>query len=218
MLEAVIYDMDGLIIDSEPLWREAEIAIFQSIGVPMTEEMCLQVKGIRIDEVIAYWYNIYQWTEKTLKEVEDLIISKMISLIKEKSKLLDGVTESLKLFQKLGLKIALASSSSSKLIDTVLDTLGLHLYFEVIQSAENEEFGKPHPSVFITTAQKLNVPPTNCLVLEDSLNGVIAALAAKMHVIAIPEKVDLNNDRFRVAHFTFNSLRKIDESVVKSIS
>lgn len=217
MIKAVIYDMDGLIIDSEPLWREAEIAIFQSIGVPMTEVMCLEVKGTRLDEVVHYWHLRYPWEGPSKKEIENKIIDEMIRLIMEKGQPLPGVHESLSLFKALGLKIALASSSSSRIIEAVLKTMQIKEAFEIIQSAETEPFGKPHPGVFITTANKLSIEVSDCLVLEDSLNGVIAGLAAKMKVIAIPESVEQHDVRFNVAHKQLNSLIELNSGIINAL-
>ena len=86
MIKAVIFDMDGVIIDSEPFWRESEIEIFNNIGVKMTEEMCVQMKGTKIDEVIKHWFSVYQWEKPSLQVVEQQIIDKFISLVEQNGK------------------------------------------------------------------------------------------------------------------------------------
>ena len=81
VIEAVIFDLDGLLIDSEPLWQEAEILVFQQVNIILTPELCLQTKGLRIDEVVEYWYQKYPWTNLSKQKVEQLIVAKVIELI-----------------------------------------------------------------------------------------------------------------------------------------
>ena len=216
-MEAVIFDMDGVLIDSEPLWKIAEVTAFAKVGLDLTNTDCEETVGLRIDEVVKMWHAKVGWTNKTLIEVETDIIDILIQEIKNQGKALAGVHESLDAIKSEGLKIALATSSYQRIIDAVLDKLGIADYFEVCHSAEFEEFGKPHPSVFLTTASQLNVDPTQCLVIEDSLNGVLAAKAARMKVVAIPEKTHEYDERLIISdkilpslnHFRLDELRKL---------
>lgn len=198
--------MDGIIIDSEPLWREAEIITFGKVGLNFTEKMCRETMGMRLYEVVEYWHNKTPWNGMTTKEVEKELLKTVTSLINKRGKAMIGVVESLAYFKAKNYKIALASSSSMKLIITVLNKLKLTPYFEVINSAENLPFGKPHPEIFIKTANELKVLPINCLVIEDSFNGVLAAKAALMKVIAIPDNESKNDLRFSIADFKLTSL------------
>lgn len=187
MIEAVIFDMDGLIIDSEPLWKIAEIESFKEIGFDFTKEMCALTTGMRIDEVVHYWREKLKWGSPSNNEVVNSIQSKMIDLIKKNGSLLPGVLYTLKLLKEKNIPIALASSSAMVLIDTVVSSLEIKDYFKIIHSAENEKAGKPDPAVFLTTAKLLKIEPEKCLVLEDSKAGMEAGLNAKMRTIVIPE-------------------------------
>ena len=187
-IEAVIFDMDGLIINSEPLWRKAEIAAFKTIGYNFTEEMCIQTMGMRIDEVVHYWWEEFKWTSVSEEMVVKDIHSKMIDLIKSEGAILTGVEKTLKLLKDQNIPLALASSSSKVLIETVLNVLNIKSYFTIIHSAQDEKAGKPDPSVFLTTARLLKVDPEKCLVLEDSKAGMDAGLSANMRTIVVPEK------------------------------
>jgi len=187
-IKAVIYDMDGLIIDSEPLWKIAEIESFQQIGFDFTVEMCALTTGMRIDQVVNYWWKQLKWDKCSQEDVVYAIEDKMVKLIISNGEILPGVLNSLKLLSSLNIPIALASSSSMKLINTTLETLKIKDYFKVIHSAEDEVAGKPDPAVFLTSANKLKINPENCLVLEDSKAGMMAGLAAKMRTVVIPEK------------------------------
>jgi len=124
---------------------------------------------------------------------------------------LEGVRETLLFLQNQGIKTGLATSSYQMLIDTVLDSLNLTPYFHVTHSAENEPFGKPHPAVFLTVAEGLQVLPNKCLVIEDSLTGVIAAKAARMQVVCIPEKSHHPEPKLMLADWQFESMSKLLE-------
>lgn len=214
MIRAVIYDMDGVLIDSEPFWRQAEQEVFALVDIHLNDNDCASTAGLRMDEVVAHWFEKNPWNNFTPKEIEDKVIDRMYDLISNYGEPLKGVSHSLEFFKKKGYKIALASSSKYVLIHAVLKRLNIAEYFDVIHSAEEEDFGKPHPAVFLSAAKKLDVPPTQCIVIEDTVNGVIAALAAKMKVIAIPEEINFNNKRFLVANIILNSLEEINESTI----
>ncbi len=211
MIKAVIYDMDGVIIDSEPLWREALIHCFNKVGFDFTQDKCRITQGMRLIEVVEYWYAQQPWEGKSIQEVEQDILSKVTALISEKGIAMEGVYESLELFKAKGYKIALASSSASSLINVVLDKLNIKKEFEVVNSAEFLELGKPHPEVFIKTAKELNIPAINCLVIEDSFHGVLAGKSAVMQVIAIPEEKYFNDTRFSIADYNLKSLNEIQD-------
>jgi len=217
MVKAVIYDMDGLIIDSEPLWQEAEISVFKSLNINLTKEDCMKVMGMRTDEVVDYWFRRFPWEGPSKTEITSEIIRELIGLIKEKGELMKGVKESLAFVRSKEVKTALASSSSYEIINTVLEKFGLMKEFEVIYSAQEEEYGKPHPAVYISAAKRLNIAPVECLAIEDSFNGVLAAKAAKMKCIAIPYEGVRHDKRFAIADVTLDSLTQIDSDVWRRV-
>lgn len=204
--DAVIFDMDGVLIDSEPLWKIAMEEVFQSIGCPLTRQDFQKTVGLRLDEVIEYWYEHTGWSNATPKEVEERIVQRMIILLKENGKPLTGVKETLAFLKEKGKKIGLATSSYSILIETILEVLSIKHYFDITHSAENEQFGKPHPAVYLTVAKELNVSPLKCLVIEDSLNGVISGKAARMKVVCIPEKTHHPEPKLMLADYHFEDM------------
>lgn len=212
-MKAVIFDMDGVLIDSEPLWKIAEIEGFAKVGINLTNIDCEETVGLRMDEVVKMWYDRVGWENKTLKEVEEDVIDLLIHQIKLNGKALTGVNELLRLLKSEGYKIGLATSSAMRIVEVVVDKLEIRSYFDVLHSAEFEDYGKPHPAVFLTTAAKLGVKAIDCLVIEDSLNGVIAAKAARMKVIAVPEKSHDYDKRLIIADKILPSLNgfKLDE-------
>lgn len=204
--DAVIFDMDGVLIDSEPVWKIAMEEVFASVGCHLTRKDFEKTVGLRLDEVIAYWYKYAPWEGAGPEEVLEQIIQKMVFYLRRDGKALPGVVEALTFFRAKGLKIGLATSSYRILIDAVLETLNIQSFFDFTHSAEDETHGKPHPAVYLSTAQALQVEPTHCLVIEDSINGVIAGKAARMSVICIPEKTHAPNPKLIIADWQFDDM------------
>ncbi|MCF8231201.1 MAG: hexitol phosphatase HxpB [Bacteroidales bacterium] len=212
MIKGAIFDMDGLLVDTEPLWQKAEVKIFNDLEVPMSEEKCRSVMGLRIDEVVKYWYSIYPWDGKYPEEVILDIKDEVESEIRKGIDLLPGVEELLAMFYGKGLRLALASSSAHQIIRAVLDVTGIGSYFSEICSAESEVYGKPHPAIFLTTLSKIQLNPEEVLVFEDSFNGAIASKAARLKTVVVPADIDANDKRFDFADMKLRSLREFDES------
>lgn len=207
--EAVIFDMDGVLIDSEPLWKIAMELVFGQYGSTLKPEDFQKTVGLRIDEVIAFWNAHENWGLQDLKKVEKQIIDQLIELILQRPLPLLGVVETLRFLREKDLKIGLATSSSKRLIDTVLCALQIGDFFDFTYSAEFEAYGKPHPGVYLHVAEQLGVEPQKCLVIEDSFNGVIAGLAAQMKVCCIPEKTHFPNPRLAVADYECDNLLEL---------
>lgn len=208
-IDTVIFDMDGVLIDSEPLWKAAEIKVFETIGIDFIKVGGEKTVGLRIDEVIDYWYEKYPWENKTKAQVVDEIMLEMVNGIQANGEPMKGVIEILEFFKSKGMKIGLASSSYQVLIDTSLEKLRIAHYFDVTLSAQNCTYGKPHPEVYIETAKLLKSEPQNCLVIEDSLNGVIAGKAAKMNVVAVPDGTHTVTEQLKVADLRVDNLKEL---------
>ncbi len=204
-VKAAIFDMDGLLVDSEPLWRHAEIEVFGGLGVRLTEDDCRQTMGLRIDEVVRYWRDRFPWEGVADDEVADQVERAVIVRVGEAGQALPGAVEAVR-FLSERVVIGLASSSSKRVIAANLAQLGLSDRFAVIASGEDELFGKPHPAIYLTAAKALGIAPTACLALEDSMNGVIAAKAARMRCIAVPAADDPNRERLGIADRVLASL------------
>jgi sugar-phosphatase len=185
-MHAVIFDMDGVLVDSEPLWRQAERRTFAEVGIELTDTDCERTMGMRTDEVIQFWYRQSPWDGPSPAEVEARLEERMRELIAERATAMPGVERSITMARDEGLALGLATSSTPILIEAVLAKLGMADVFAVSHSAVEEELGKPHPAVFLTTASLLGVEPAECVAIEDSAAGVRSARAAGMRVIAVP--------------------------------
>lgn len=201
--------MDGLLIDSEPFWRAAEISVFQTLGIPFTEDMCRETVGMRIDEVVVYWNQKLELS-MNVSTTSNAIIDELIKMVNHSGQPLPGVISTLEILLENNRKVALASSSSMRIIEAVVTKLGIKDYFRSIHSAEFEKYGKPHPAVFLTTATNLLESPSNCIVYEDSRNGMRAGLAAQMKTILIPEFPEPHLDWHNEADLKWNSLEDFD--------
>lgn len=202
--------MDGLMVDSEPFWRQAEIEEFAKVNLHITEDQCLETTGIRIDEVCQFWFRRQPWKGPNPLEVSIKIRERVEELVRQKGRALPGVYETIQKVKSLNLPLALCSSSPMSLINTVLQKLELNDSFDHLLSAEHEEYGKPHPAVYIKTLGKLNIPGEFALTFEDTLAGVISAKAASMNVAAIPQEEHFKDPRFSLADFKHKSLLDFD--------
>lgn len=182
--KAVIFDMDGVIINSEALWKQAEKEIFTSLGVEVKDECSKLTKSMTTTEVTKFWYKKFPWQNIDLELVEQLVISRVLELIECENCLINGVKEFIEKLKRENYKIGLATNSPHIIVATVLQKHGISELFDVISSAEFESKGKPDPAVYLTTAKKLNVETNHCIVIEDSYSGMFAAKSAGMKVIA----------------------------------
>ncbi|MCL1068491.1 hexitol phosphatase HxpB [Shewanella olleyana] len=210
-LEAVIFDMDGIIIDTEPAWQRAEVEVLNQLGVPITIEDAEITTGLRIDVLVSYWYQRHPWQNYDNQQVAQQIIDKVVTFIETEGQPMRGVIDALNLCQQRQLKIGLATSSSSDLIAAVMGKLGIKDYFMAIESAEDLKYGKPHPEVYLNCANALGVQPSLCLAIEDSFNGLIAARAASMQTVAIPAENLAHQERWQhIAHQQIAHLGLLD--------
>lgn len=214
MIKAVIFDMDGLLIDSEPLWRRAETPALAAVGVHPKPAEIHHALGRGIHNYVEYFYQLYPWEGSSPEEVADQIIEELIRLVKAEGIPKAGVKEVLELCKGKGLKLAVASSSPHNVIDAVLDKLNIRGYFDHVHSGRNEPYSKPHPGVFITTAKQLGVDPHDCLVFEDAPSGVLAAKAANMHCVAVPEPEVKGHKFIQAADVVLDSLDDFDPMVL----
>lgn len=211
--KAVIFDMDGVLVDSEELWKQAENEIFSSLGVAVTDEYSEITKSMTTFAVTKFWFDIFPWKGQSLDVVEQMVVSRVIELIDTKECRINGVKEFIERLKARNYKIGLATNSPNRIIPTVLKKLDAFHLFDTVSSADFEHNGKPAPAIYLSTASKLNVAPRNCIAIEDSYSGMLAAKNAGMIVVAFTndnpildfEIADYKIDKFEDFNFdTFN--------------
>jgi len=214
VLDAALFDMDGLLVDSEPLWRRAEIEVFGRHGVALTEDQCRQTQGKVIGEVTKMWFERHPWPGPSPDEVALEVLDAVDALLGTVSTAMPGALTAIAVCRARGMHLGLASSSPHRLIDTVVHRLGLEGRFEVLHSAEHEPAGKPDPAVFVSTARQLGVDVSRCVVFEDAPAGVEAAKAAGMVCVAVPEQPVSDLSPFRRADAVLVSLVDVDDALL----
>jgi sugar-phosphatase len=210
MIDTVIFDMDGLLLDTEPLWGISMMRIANKHKIPIQKHQLKETTGLKIHEVVAYWSIQYPWNGASIDSVANEIIEDIIDLSKEKACVLPGAIDLLKALKEKGYKLGVATSSPIRMLHELINYFDLSSYFLELSSADTVGFGKPHPAVFLHCAAQMKSEPINCLVFEDSFNGIIAAKAARMKVIAVPDEQHFNEARFAAADKKIKSLVEVN--------
>jgi sugar-phosphatase len=217
--------MDGVLIDTEPVWRAAQSDVFAGFGVALSEGDLLDSTGQPIEELIPVWRRrpvaggemaVRADPGLTDTEIADLIVDRVIAHVTAEGQPMPGVTAAIALFERCGLRLAIASSSPLRLIDAVCDRLGL-TRITVRCSAMDEARGKPAPDVYLTAARRLGVAAANCLALEDSPAGVASARSAGMRCVAVPDPLLAADPRYREADLVLGSLTGLDEAALRRL-
>jgi len=217
MINTVIFDMDGLLLDTEPLWGESMFRVAGRHQIDITRKRMSETTGLRIYEVTDHWARHFPWQGKSALEVAEEILDDIIELSKVSGRVMPGVVDLLHLLAVNNYKIGLASSSPLRMIDALVTHFNIKDHFHSIVSADAVELGKPHPAVFLHCAAELGAQPHECLVLEDSVNGIIAGKAARMKVIAVPDQLHFDDPRLSIADRKLMSLEDLDLDVLQAM-
>ncbi len=209
--------MDGLLIDSEPLWKEAAEALFSTYGKQLTTEQYLSSTGLRTKEFLAHWFRHFNLPDAEIADAETIVVNDVIKLVQLKGKPMPGVQHIFNFFLERNFKIGLASSSPPELINLVVDLLGIKDHLMAISSAAGMAYGKPHPEVYLNCATSLNTIPVECICFEDSFNGMIAAKAAKMKCVVVPSLHDSKNTRWGAADLKISTLTNFNALLLDSL-
>jgi len=211
---SVIFDMDGLLIDTEPAWRTAEVAVLGRHGVQLSRADLIDSTGREIGEVVAEWlrrlHGPHVADPPDVAAVTGEITDQVIAHVAAAGEPMPGVPEAIALFKRWGLRFAIASSSPPRLIDAVCQRIGLD-WISVRCSAASEARGKPAPDVYLTAARRLGEDPARCLALEDSVAGVMAARAAGLRCIAVPDPHLAGDPGYLAADLVLDSLAQLSE-------
>ena len=211
LLNTVIFDIDGLLIDSEPLWNEAASEVFQQYGVTLTQAQYHTTTGLRTKEFIQWWFAYFNLPNEASQKAEKMIVDRVLNKIENKGKIMPGVHYIFDFFYKKEFKIGLATSSPPALIDLVVEMIGIEKYVQASVSAETLVYGKPHPQVYLNCAEILQSKPIECICFEDSFNGLLAAKSARMKCVLVPNISQRKDQRWGAADLQLSSLQNFTE-------
>ena len=216
-LQAVIFDVDGVLIDTEPVWRRVETEVFGSLGLHLSEAQCRETMGVRIDEVVDLWYSRQPWVGPSRRAVADSIVAGVADEVRRSATAIDGALDAIAVVRRAGLACAVASSSPLALIEAVMAALRITGAVDAVCSAEREAHGKPAPDVYLRAASVLGVAPSSCLAVEDSINGVLSARAAGMRCVVVPDADTATDPRIELAALRLTSLRDFDDAALEGL-
>jgi HAD superfamily hydrolase (TIGR01509 family) len=216
MIEAVVFDLDGVIIDSEELWDEARESLARERGGRWSEQAQADMMGMSSTEWSRYMHEVVGLPEPP-EEINREVVRRMLARYSEHLPLIDGAGEAVKRLAA-DWPLGVASSSNRELIDHVLDLSGLAAYFKVTVSSEEVDRGKPAPDVYLEAAYRLGVEPSHSVAIEDSASGIRSAHAAGMHVVAIPNRAfPPPTDVLALASVILESIKELDPEVVRGL-
>ncbi len=216
-LNTVIFDMDGLLIDSEPLWNEAADEVFQRHNIKLTPLQHAASTGMRTKEFTEWWFTHFNIPLSMVDENCDAILQNVLQKIAKRGKPMPGVEHIFNFFISRKFKIGLASSSPMELINVVVDKLGIRNHLQAVCSASQLPYGKPHPQVYLDCAGILQAHPLSCICFEDSFSGMIAAKAARMKCVVVPSLYDSKQPRFGAADLKISSLQNFNELLMQTL-
>jgi len=204
---AVIFDIDGLLINSEPLWNKAATEIFRQYGIQLNEEQYAITTGLRSKEFVAHWLLLHKVPASEFDRAEQKIITLALDMIDKEANLMPGVQNVFEFFINKEFKMGLATSSPIELIEWVKDKLGIRSYIHASCSAQQLPFAKPHPQVYLDCAAAMHTNPLACICFEDSFYGMIAAKAARMTCVVVPSAEHLKLEHWGAADLKLSSLQ-----------
>lgn len=215
MINAVIFDMDGVMIDSEPLWEKTERILLARRSIDYSPDYRDKIVGLNQRDSGRLLVDTFDLDE-TVEDIINERISILTSIYEEELELIPALVPLLEQLAREGYRLAVASSSPLRVVTFVLDMFSLHNHFLTVVSGDSVGNGKPHPDIYLHTADMLGVVPAECVAIEDSINGLRSAKGAGMYCIAIPDK-RLTPEQFKSADVILDSLRELTPETIKSL-
>lgn len=191
--DAVIFDLDGTLVDSMWMWRQIDIEFLGARGIALPEDLQEKIEGMSFFETAVYMKKRFQLKE-TEEELMDIWNNMAFEKYKREVPLKPGVEHFLETLKAHQVKIGIASSNSQLLVETVLKSQGIFHYFDSIHTANEVEKGKPAPDIYLLVAKDLGVEPEQCLIFEDIVQGIMAGKNAGMTTCAVYDDYSKEDD------------------------
>lgn len=207
MIDSIIFDMDGIIIDSEPLWEKAEIELIKNHGKNYNNKYRENIIGLNQKDSVKLLKHTFTLTgsiDQIIEQRKEILLE----IYRKELKLLPGILKLLDEAKELGLKTGLASGSPENVIQFVIEKFNMENYFSAVVSGDTTENGKPAPDIYNKTAKLMETQSEKCIAIEDSVNGVLAVKNAGMYCVAVPHP-DLNRSNYCSADIIFESVNDI---------
>lgn len=209
MIKAVIFDMDGTLIDSQPIWYQVSTDFFQQNGFPVTMDDMIKLTGSPVAKLVDYVLQTHGQKDKERAQLIMGLMDYAVSEILAAKPLMPNVKEVLAQLKQQGIKMAVASASPRNMLQGIVDSCGIAEYFDYLASAEELDYNKPHPAVYLHAAQQLSINPTECFAVEDSVLGMISGKAATMKTVVIPAQAEWDDPRWTLADFKLTNIAEL---------
>jgi HAD superfamily hydrolase (TIGR01509 family) len=214
VIDAVVFDLDGVIVDSEQVWDEVREQLAHERGGRWTDGAQADMMGMSSTEWSRYMHDVLGLPESP-DEINREVVRMMLERYSEQLPVIDGAVEAVQRLAKQW-PLGVASSSNRELIDRVLEVSRLRPYFKATVSSEEVAHGKPAPDVYLEAARRFGVEPSRIVAIEDSANGLRSAHAAGMHVVAIPNRAfPPPDDALALADIVLDSIEELDPDLIK---
>lgn len=209
MIKAVIFDMDGTLIDSQPIWYQVSTDFFQKNGFPVTMDDMIKLTGSPVAKLVDYVLQAHGQKDKARAQLVTELMDYAVFEILATKPLLPNVKDVLAQLKQQGIKIAVASASPRNMLQGIVDSCGIAEYFDYLASAEELDYNKPHPAVYLHAAQQLDVSVAECFAVENSVLGMISGKAASMKTVVIPAQAEWNDSRWALADFKLANIAEL---------
>jgi sugar-phosphatase len=214
----VIFDFDGLIIDTNSLWTEAEQVCFSKVGVSVTPEKQRLTASMTTRQVARYWHSCQPWGGRSLQQLERDVIQYVRRSLSLDAKPMAGAIEAIGLCVDKGYRIGLATNAPREVCEPALERLGVHQHFDAILTEADVKHGKPYPDVYTACLNALALSPREAIAFEDSPTGAIAARRAGIPVVGLPSTSDYEDEMRVLCHSVLPSLDSVDSEFFETVS
>lgn len=213
MIKAVIFDMDGVLIDSEPSWRQTMTEVFARAGIPYSEQEAAKSQGVRIGDIVRQVSSRHPMADWTAEKLDKAVCDRVSELVLAHGRVMPGIGRILDFVGRKGIKLGLATSTPREVAVDFIRRIGIGNDLDAVCTGDEVGYGKPHPEIYLLCASRLGVLPEECLVFEDSISGVTAAKAARCRCIAVPEPAMFDDPRYGIADLKLHSLEEFEDKM-----